>query len=96
MHYRQVESHTPFKDIALDPKQFDLHSLRSGDATNIANPGVNDRVFKRQGRFRSGELKDNFFHEDLKSKFQFTKTLSYNTCRYLTTTKAVFLSLSGV
>ena len=40
-------------ELGFDPKQFGLHSLRSGGATAAANSGVPDRLFKRHGRWRS-------------------------------------------
>ena len=38
--------------IGLNPKQYGLHSLRSGGATAAANAGVPDRLFKRHRRWR--------------------------------------------
>jgi hypothetical protein len=37
-----------------------LHSLRSGGATAACNFGVPDRLFKRHGRWRSGNAKDGY------------------------------------
>ena len=50
--------------IGLDPKQYGLHSLRSGGATTAANRGVPDRLFKRHGRWRSETAKDGYVHEN--------------------------------
>ena len=36
--------------VGLDPKDFGLHSARSGGATSAANNGVPDRLFKRHGQ----------------------------------------------
>ena len=46
--------------LGLDPKQFGLHSLRSGGASAAANAGVPDRLFKRHGRWRSENAKELF------------------------------------
>ena len=46
--------------LGFDPKQFGLHSLRSGGASAAANAGVPDRLFKRHGRWRSENAKDGY------------------------------------
>ena len=40
-----------FSQLGFPTKLFGLHSLRSGGATAAANAGVNDRLFKRHGRW---------------------------------------------
>ena len=37
---------------------FGLCSLRAGGATATANLGVNERLFKKYGRWKSGKVKD--------------------------------------
>ena len=44
--------------LGFDPKQFGLHSLRSGGASAAANAGVPERLFKCHGRWRSESVKD--------------------------------------
>ena len=46
--------------LGLDPKQFGLHSLRSGGASAAANAGVPDRLFKCHGRWHSENAKDGY------------------------------------
>ena len=46
-----------FSQLGFPAKLFGLHSLRSGGATAAANAGVNDRLFKRHGRWRSDKLR---------------------------------------
>ena len=46
--------------LGLDPKNFGLHSLRSGGASAAANAGVPDRLFKRHGRWKSENAKDGY------------------------------------
>ena len=54
------------KDIGLDPKLFGTHSLRSGGATDAANSGVPDRLFKRHGRWRSEKAKDGYVKDNVR------------------------------
>ena len=54
------------QELGLDPKQFGLHSLRSGGASAAANTGVPDRWFKRHGRQLLENAKDNY----IKDKFE--------------------------
>ena len=42
--------------MGLDKTQFALHSLRSGETTATANFGINDRLFKKHGRWRSEKV----------------------------------------
>ena len=62
-------------NIGLDPKKFGLHSLRSGGASAAANLGVNDRLFKKHGRWKSDKVKDNYVHEDIESKLSVSGNL---------------------
>ena len=53
--------------LGFDPKQFGLHSLRSGGASVAANAGVPDRLFKRHGRCPSESAKDGYVKSALMS-----------------------------
>ena len=53
------------KEVGLNPKEFGLHSLRSGGATAAANAGVPDRIFKRHGRWLSENAKDGYMKDKL-------------------------------
>ncbi len=44
-----------------------LHSFRSGVASRAANMGIDDRIFKKHGRWRSETAKDGYVTDDLKS-----------------------------
>ena len=70
LSYTTVRSHVLdlLANIDLDPKKFGLHSLRSGGASAAANLGVNDRLFKKHGRSKSGKVKDSYFHKIIQSK----------------------------
>ena len=77
LRYRTVRSHVLdlLANIGLDPKKFGLHSLRSGGASAAANPGVNDTLFKKHGRWKSDKVKDSYFHEDIESKLSVSRNL---------------------
>jgi hypothetical protein len=67
--------------LDFDRSRFGLHSLRSGGATTAANAtaanaGVNDRLFKKHGRWRSENAKDGYVREDLPSLLSVSKSLN--------------------
>ena len=53
---------TTLKDLGYDPKEYGLHSLRSGGATavisNNASKAVSERLLKLHGRWKTYEAKD--------------------------------------
>ena len=53
--------------IGLEKSKFGLHSLRSGGASAAANAGVNDRLFKRHGRWKTDKAKDGYIKDSLVS-----------------------------
>lgn len=63
------------KDIGLDPRNFGLHSLRSGGASAAANSGVNDRLFKRHGRWKSDQAKDGYVEDNISALLSVSQTL---------------------
>ena len=56
-----------FAALGYPVNVFGLHSLRSGGATLAANAGVNDRLFKRHGRWKSETAKDGYVKDNLDS-----------------------------
>ena len=56
-----------FSQLGYSTKVFGLHSLRSGGATAAANAGVNDRLFKRHGRWRSDKARDGYVKDNFRS-----------------------------
>ena len=52
-----------------------MHSLRAGGATAAANLGVNDRLFKKHGRWKSEKVKNGYIHENIEAKLIVTKDL---------------------
>ena len=77
LSYTTVRGHVLdlLANIGLDPKKFGLHSLRSGGASAAANLGVNDRLFKKHGRWKSDKVKDSYVHEDIESKLSVSRNL---------------------
>ena len=49
-----------FSQLGFPSRLFGLHSLRSGGATAAANAGVNERLFKCHGRWRTDKAKDGY------------------------------------
>lgn len=52
-----------------------LHSLRSGGATAAANSGVNDRCWKRHGRWKSDKAKDGYVKDSLDNLLSVSKSM---------------------
>lgn len=53
--------------IGYPAQKYGLHSLRSGGATAAAAAGINDRLFKRHGRWKSETAKDGYVKDNLDS-----------------------------
>ena len=76
-------SYTTVKDIVLrkiasiglQTKNFGLHSLRSGGATEAANRFVPDRLFKRHGRWSSETAKDSYIKDSVLRLLSVSKSL---------------------
>ena len=52
-----------------------LHSLRAGGASAAANAGVNDRCWKRHGRWTSETSKDGYAADSLERRLEVSKKL---------------------
>lgn len=65
-----------FQSVGFSKEKFGLHSLRSGGATAAANAGVNDRLFKRHGRWRSETAKDGYVKDNLESLLSVSRSLN--------------------
>ena len=61
--------------LGFPSRLFDLHSLIAGGATAAANAGVNDRLFKRRGRWRSDKAKDGYVKDTLDVLLPISKSL---------------------
>ena len=58
----------PKKDLlkeGLDPAKFGIHSLRVGGASKAAAVGPPDRLFQRDGGWRSEKARNNYIKESL-------------------------------
>ena len=64
-----------FESIGLNKKSFRLHSLRAGGASAAANANINDRLFKRHGRWKSDKAKDGHVKDNVESLLSVSKSL---------------------
>ena len=64
-----------FSQLGYSTKFFSLHSLRSGGAIAAANAGVNDRLFKHRGRWRSDKAKYGYVKDNLEALLSVSKSL---------------------
>ena len=62
-------------DLGLDKSKFGLHSLRRGGATQAANAGVSDRLFKKHGRWASENAKDGYVEESVDALLSVSRSL---------------------
>ena len=77
LSYTTIRGHVLYllANIGLDPKKLGLYSLRSGGALAAAKLGINDRSFKKHGRWKSDKVKDSYVQEDIKSKLSVSRNL---------------------
>lgn len=52
-----------------------LHSMRSGGATAVANTNINERCWKRHGRWKSDTSKDGYVVDSVANRLEVTKKL---------------------
>ena len=64
-----------FRSVGKDPSVLGTHSLRKGGATAAARNAVEDRLFKKHGRWRSDKSKDKYVKENLTQKLFVSKNL---------------------
>ena len=64
-----------FKSVGKDASVLGTHSLRKGGATAAARNSVEDRLFKKHGRWRSDKSKDKYVKEDLTQKLFVSRNL---------------------
>ena len=64
------------KGVNFDWRKYGLHSLRSGGAPPAAYNGVSDRLFKRQGRWKSDRAKEWYIQDSLESLLPVSKNLT--------------------
>lgn len=61
--------------LGYDPSLYGTHSFRAGGASQAANVGVPDRMFKRHGRWRSESAKDGYVKDSLEARLNVSKSL---------------------
>ena len=61
--------------LGYDPTLFGMHSLRAGGATAAANAGVEDRLFKRHGLWKSETAKDGYVKDSMERRLKVSKQL---------------------
>lgn len=64
-----------FHSVGANASVLGTHSLRKGGATAAARKSIEDRLFKRHGRWKSERSKDKYVTEDLKQKLIVTQNL---------------------
>ena len=52
-----------------------LHSLRAGGASAAANANVNERCWKRHGRWKTDSAKDGYVADSVESRLSVSKSL---------------------
>lgn len=63
------------ESVGLDKKLFGMHSLRSGGASFAAASNVEDRLFKKHGRWKSDKAKDGYIKESIVNRLSVSKNL---------------------
>ena len=67
------------KDVGYDPKDYGLHSSRSGGVTSVfsndRSHNISERLLKLHGRWKSDEAKDMYILEPQFSRLRVTKYL---------------------
>ena len=61
--------------VGEDRANYGVHSFRRGGATQAARAGVEDRLFKKHGRWLSDKAKDGYVEESLAQKLSVTQRL---------------------
>ena len=61
--------------LGLNKKLLGLHSLRSGGVTAAATAHVEDRLFKKRGRWKTDRAKDDYIKENISERLSVTKNL---------------------
>ena len=63
------------ESLGVGPSKFGLHSLRSEWASMAASNGVNDKVFRRHGRWKSLQAKDEYVDDNLEQRLEVSSFL---------------------
>ena len=66
---------TEIEAVGEDRSKYGVHSFRRGGATQAAIAGVDDRLFKKHGRWLSERAKDMYVDETLEQKLSVSRSL---------------------
>ena len=61
--------------VTGDVSRYCLHSLRAGGASAAAHSGIEDRLFKYHGRWKSESAKDGYVKDSVSRKLSVSKSL---------------------
>ena len=61
--------------LGLSKKYFGLHSLRSGGATAAVAATVDDKFFKKHGRWKTDKAKDGYVKENILERLSVTQNI---------------------
>ena len=67
------------KSLGYDPKEYGLHSLRSGGITEVvqnSNNTISERLLKLHGRWKTDHAKDMYVQESISNRLKVTRCLS--------------------
>ena len=64
-----------WRELGFDTASLGLHSLRAGGASAAANAGIEDRLFKRHGRWQSETAKDGYVKDSREARLSVSKSL---------------------
>ena len=64
-----------FESLGYSKRKFGLHSLRSGGTTAAANAGLNERLLKRHGRWKTDLAKDGCVQDKLEAMLSVSRSL---------------------
>ena len=62
-------------ELGFDPALFGMQGLRAGGAAPAANIGVDDRLFKWHGHWKSESAKDGYVKDSLERRLEVPKGL---------------------
>ena len=67
------------KSLGYNPKEYGLHSLRSGGITEVvqnSNNTISERLLKLHGRWKTDRAKDMYVQESISNRLKVTRSLS--------------------
>ena len=62
-------------DLGHSPEGFGFHSLRAGGASDAAQAGISDRLFKQHGRCSSDSTKDGYIEDSKENRLSVSRNI---------------------